>query len=213
MTFLGFVCLVCVWCTAAGAFFPEKWRSWDLYALCVWCTAAGYFFFWKNGVPGIFMPCVCVMHCRRRFFWYSPRRIPSSPVTIWKWRANRELVQNYLPDWGLEQRTCVKTQETWRGRELPSSEKVTFLIFVCPVCVWCTAAGAFFSEKMTFLGILCPVCVWCTAAGAFFSEKMTFLGFVCPVCVWCSAAGAFFSEKMELTLPSHGWPDPGAKLS
>jgi len=43
---------------------------------------------------------------------YSPRRIPSSPVTIWKWRANRELAQNYLPDWGLEQRTCVKTQET-----------------------------------------------------------------------------------------------------
>ena len=27
------------------------------------------FFFWKNDVPGIFMPCVCVMHCRRRFFF------------------------------------------------------------------------------------------------------------------------------------------------
>ena len=23
----------------------------------------------KNDVPGIFMPCVCVMHCRRRFFF------------------------------------------------------------------------------------------------------------------------------------------------
>ncbi len=27
------------------------------------------FFFGKNDVPGIFMPCVCVMHCRRRFFF------------------------------------------------------------------------------------------------------------------------------------------------
>ena len=23
----------------------------------------------KNNVPGIVMPCVCVMHCRRRFFF------------------------------------------------------------------------------------------------------------------------------------------------
>ena len=28
-----------------------------------------HFFFRKNDVPGICMPCVCVMHCRRRFFF------------------------------------------------------------------------------------------------------------------------------------------------
>ena len=46
MTFLGFVCHVCVCYAAAGAFFSGK-----------------------NDVPGIFMPCVCVLRCRRRFFF------------------------------------------------------------------------------------------------------------------------------------------------
>ena len=32
------------------------------------CICAS-FFFGTNYVPGIFMPCVCVMHCRRRFFF------------------------------------------------------------------------------------------------------------------------------------------------
>ena len=41
-------------------------------------------FFIKYDVPGIFMPCVCVMHCRRRFL----------------------------------------------------KEKMTFLVFVCPVCAF-----------------------------------------------------------------------------
>ena len=41
--------------------------------ICMPCVCVMHcrrrFFFGKNGVPGIFMPCVCVMHCRRRFFF------------------------------------------------------------------------------------------------------------------------------------------------
>ena len=35
------------------------------------------FFSEKNDVPGIFMPCVCVMHCRRRFF-FGKNDVPGS---------------------------------------------------------------------------------------------------------------------------------------
>ena len=41
----------------------------DFYALCVCDALPQAFFFEKNDVPGICMPCVCVMHCRRRFFF------------------------------------------------------------------------------------------------------------------------------------------------
>ena len=47
MTFLGFLCPVCV---------------------CV-MHCRRRFFSEKSDVPGIYMPCVCVMHCRRRFFF------------------------------------------------------------------------------------------------------------------------------------------------
>ena len=40
--------------------------------ICMPCVCVMHcrrrFFFRKSDVPGIFMPCVCVMHCRRRFF-------------------------------------------------------------------------------------------------------------------------------------------------
>ena len=38
-------------------------------ALCVCDALPQALFFGKNDVPGIFMPCVSVMHCRRRFFF------------------------------------------------------------------------------------------------------------------------------------------------
>jgi hypothetical protein len=35
--------------------------------VCV-CDALPQALFWgKNDVPGIFVPCLCVMHCRKRF--------------------------------------------------------------------------------------------------------------------------------------------------
>ena len=45
------------------------------------------FFSEKNDVPDIFMPCVCVMHCRRRFF-FGKNGVPwffvtcNSPVEV-----------------------------------------------------------------------------------------------------------------------------------
>ena len=48
---------------------PHSFFKTNLYALCV-CDALPQALFWgKNDVPGFFMPCVCVMHCRRRFFF------------------------------------------------------------------------------------------------------------------------------------------------
>ena len=37
--------------------------------VCVCVTLPQALFFRKNDVPGIFMPCVCVLRCRRRFFF------------------------------------------------------------------------------------------------------------------------------------------------
>ena len=55
--------------------------------VCVCYAAAGAFFFGKNDVPGIFMPCVCVLRCRRRFF-FGKNDVPgifetcNSPVEV-----------------------------------------------------------------------------------------------------------------------------------
>ena len=71
MTFLVFVCPVCVRCRCRRRFFFGKYDvPGNLYALCL-CDALpqALFLFGKNDVPGICMPCVCVMHCRKRFFF------------------------------------------------------------------------------------------------------------------------------------------------
>ena len=79
ITFLGLICPVCVWCTAAVAFFFGK-KS--VPGFCMPCVCVMHcrrrFFFGGKSVPGIFMPCVCVMHCRRRFF-IGKKGVPGIP--------------------------------------------------------------------------------------------------------------------------------------
>ena len=55
--------------TAAGNYITSAALS-GIFMPCV-CVmhCRRRFFFGKNDVPGICMPCVCVMHCRRRFFF------------------------------------------------------------------------------------------------------------------------------------------------
>ena len=59
--------LMVAWCVCdalpqAFFFFRKNWRSWYFYALCV-CDALPQALFFLKKCP------VCVMHCRRRFFF------------------------------------------------------------------------------------------------------------------------------------------------
>ena len=104
-------------------------------ALCVCDALPQALFFGKNDVPGIFMPCVCVMHCRRRFF-FGKNDVPGI----------------FMP--------CVCVMHC-RRRFFFGKSDVPEIFMPCnsPVEVFLRAAGAFFSGKMPFLGFLCPVCV------------------------------------------------------
>ena len=67
------------------------------------------FFFWKNDVPGIFMPGVCVMHCRRRlFFGKSDVRGFVMPCVCVMHCRRRFFVRKKWRSWDLDNKIIVK---------------------------------------------------------------------------------------------------------
>ena len=97
------------------------------------------------------------------------------------------------------------------------SEKMTFLVFVCPVCVWCTAASAFFRKKYV-PGFFTPcLCVMHCRRRFFFGKNDVPLFFVTcysPVEVFLRAAGAFFTENndsqmaLAIVVMAEDWQKP-----
>ena len=65
--------------TAAGNYITSAALS-GIFMPCV-CVmhCRRRFFFGKNDVPGFVMPCVCVMHCRRHFF-FGKNDVPVSKL-------------------------------------------------------------------------------------------------------------------------------------
>ena len=94
-------------------------------------TAAGNYIT-SAALSGIFMPCVCVMHCRRRFF-FGKNDVPGFFMPC---------VCDALPQ-------ALFFRKKWRSCDF-------YALCVCDAL----PQALVFSEKMTFLRLLYPVCVW-----------------------------------------------------
>ena len=112
------------------------------------------FFFGKNGVPGIFMPCVCVMHCRRRFF-FGKNGVPgnfatcNSPVAVFL-RAAGAFFSARMTFLRFLWHVVALLRSSYVSQAFFSCKKNAPSIFkTChsPVGVFVRAASAFFSGK------------------------------------------------------------------